>query len=85
MISRWLPRSLSTALEMYLERIGFGLANVHSGNVMMRNIDEVCITDYENSVLGLQAMGMTPSKAQSKRAGVLAYGRILYEMASGCA
>jgi hypothetical protein len=43
----------------YLEQVGFGVVGVHCGNVMMKTINEVAITDFENSVLGLQPFGMT--------------------------
>eukprot|EP01047_Picozoa_sp_COSAG01_P062479 COSAG01_NODE_7952_length_2978_cov_1.680792_3_plen_78_part_00 len=42
---------------IYLEKVGFSVAGLDAGNVMLRTLDKCAISDFENSALGLRPLG----------------------------
>eukprot|EP01047_Picozoa_sp_COSAG01_P009042 COSAG01_NODE_366_length_18064_cov_35.830615_8_plen_305_part_00 len=65
----------------YFQVLGLPCTGCHTGNIIMRASDWVQITEFENA-----AVGLAPFKPNRVHASdTLAFGHVLYEMATGAA
>ena len=68
----------------FLTKVGFDVAGVHAGNILLRDQNWCVITEFENYSLGLKPLGANANIVNTnKRRDVIAFGMVLYEMASG--
>lgn len=68
----------------FLKSLNFPFPHLHSGNVILRN-GKCCLTDLENSFLGLEPHDFPFEEVYTKKMNVevLCFGNILWEMAVG--